>query len=115
MLSFRKRLPLEQRKVECRRVLLRHPGYVPAILERGNDDAPRIDREKFLLPRDLTAAQLHFVVRRRLKMGPSEALFLLCHGCTLGGNDYTVGQLHETRRDEDGFLYICYTLEHTFG
>ena len=115
MLPFRERLTPAQRAAECARVLARRPTYVPAILVRGDHAAPAVDREKYLLPPDLTAAQLHYIVRRRLRMDAREALFLLCGRRRVGG-ETTVRQLQDAHRDtEDGFLYVTYTLEHAFG
>jgi GABA(A) receptor-associated protein len=115
MLPFRARLTPEQRRAECERVSARRSGYVPTIVERGDRTAPRIDKEKFLIPVDLTGSQLHFVVRRRLRMEKSEALFLLCEGALVGPHT-TVGELYARHRSaEDGFLYVTYTLEHAFG
>lgn len=115
MLPFRRRLTPEQRRAECERVTARRPGYVPTIVERGDAAAPHIDKEKFLLPADLSGDQLTFVVRRRLRMDPSHALFLLCGG-KLVASATTAAELHRLHRDpEDGFLYVRYTLENAFG
>lgn len=116
MLPFRTRLTQEQRAREFTRVTTRHPEHVPTILERGDPAAPRLDREKFLLPPNLTVAQLVYVVRRRLRMGSDEALFLVCGKGTVVGGPTTVRELSLRFSDpSDGFLYVRYTLEHAFG
>lgn len=84
-------------------------------MERGSKEAPIIDREKFLVPQDITGMQLSYVVRRRLKIKPAEALFLLC-GNKLMPAHMSLGELHAAHQDsEDGFLYVQYSLENTFG
>jgi GABA(A) receptor-associated protein len=88
--------------------------FVPLIMERGSKDAPHIDKEKFLVPVDLTMAQLSFVVRKRLQMRAGDALFLMVNN-TLCTSTATAGSMYDTHRDTDGFLYVTYTLENTFG
>ena len=115
MMPFRSRLTPEQRRAECDRVTTRRPGFVPTIVERGDRNAPRIDKEKFLIPLELTGNQLQFVVRRRLCMDKSEALFLMCDNSLVGPNTTAQELYAKHRNPEDGFLYVTYTLEHAFG
>ena len=113
MLPFRRRLTLDQRRREFNRVS--SSDLVPTILERGGGlDTPRLDREKYLVPLDLTGAQMGFVVRRRLRLDASQSLFLVCGGQLVGATT-TVRELRDRTPSEDGFLYLTYTLENTFG
>ena len=114
MLPFRSRLTFEQRRLEYERISVKRPEYVPTIVVRGSRDAPSIDKEKYLLPRELTGAQLSYVIRRRLRMQATDALFLLCEGTTIPANK-DMRQLYSEYADEDGFMYITYTLENAFG
>lgn len=113
MLPFRQRLSEDQRKCEFSRISDRVGCLVPIIMERGKGDVPQIDREKFLVPVDLTMIQLSFVVRSRLKLRSSDAIFLVVNNtlCTTS----TAGEMYNANRDPDGFLYVTYTLENTFG
>ena len=112
--AFRASSTLQQRQVESRRVLKAHPHHVPVLVEPVDDRAPAIDKKKFLVPRDFTAAQLAFAVRRRMRMGATQALFLHCDGCLLTG-ETVLGGLCDAHRNEDGFLYVHYALENAFG
>lgn len=113
-LPYRERTPLAERAAASARARAQHPDHVPALLAcRG--DAPRLDREKFLLPHALTGAQLQYVVRRRLRMDNREALFLLCND-RLVPAAATARELDAQHRDpDDGFLHVTYALEHAFG
>ena len=111
---FRERFSAEQRAAECVRAS-RREGYVPTIIEPHGASAPPLDKEKYLLPADLTCAQLIYVVRKRLRMLPSEALFLFCHSTMIHGA-MPIRDLHfRFACQEDGFLYVCYSLENAFG
>ena len=115
MLPYRRRLTVDQRIRDRRHALSRKPDHVPVIVERGGLDVPAIDREKYLIPSDLTCAQFTYVIRRRLRMAPSEALFLMCNNRLLQGG-VVLSTLYPTFRDpDDGFLYVQYTLENAFG
>lgn len=83
-------------------------------MERGSRDVPRIDKEKFLVPMYLTMAQLSFVVRKRLQLHAGDALFLMVNK-TLCTSTATAGSMYDAHRDTDGFLYVTYTMENTFG
>ena len=77
MLPFRQRLTEDQRRQQFSHVSDKLHRFVPIIMERGSTDAPCIEKEKFLVPVDLTMAQLSFVVRKRLRLRAGDALFLL--------------------------------------
>ena len=114
MLPFRQRLTEDQRRREFSRVADKLNKFVPIIMERGNRETPHIDKEKYLVPVDLTMGQLSFVVRKRLQLKGSDALFLLVNKTLCTGTRLT-GDVYDTHRDPDGFLYVTYTLENTFG
>jgi GABA(A) receptor-associated protein len=112
MLPFRRRLTLDQRRHEFARV--QHYERVPLILERGSRETPAIDKEKFLVPRDLTVGQLTFVVRKRLKLDATRTIFLLVSNQLLTSTT-TIASVYDRHRNEDGFLYVTYTFENAFG
>lgn len=112
ILPFRKRVSLEKRKEEYERIRKTRPSHVPVVAERGTDQTPLLDKEKYLVPYGLTAGQFAYVLRRRLKMNPSEGLFLLCEGRALTGN--TILSSIKPSND-DGFMYVVYTIENAFG
>jgi GABA(A) receptor-associated protein len=75
---------------------------------------PLIDKQKFLVPADLTIAQFAFVIRRRLSVTSDQALFLFVNG-TLPPSSLLLRECYEQHKDRDGFLYVLYSSETTFG
>ena len=64
----------------------------------------------------VVVAHLLVVVRRRVHLDASSALFLLLDGGTLPAMTETVGALHRKHADaEDGFLYLKFARENAFG
>lgn len=112
---FRERFDVHARSAIYAKTRTRHPEHIPAILERGCDTLPHVDREKFLLPSTLTGAQLQYVIRRRLRLNKEQALFLVCNGLIVP-SDCTARELYARHHDpQDKLLYITYTAEHAFG
>jgi GABA(A) receptor-associated protein len=117
-LDFRDRHSFEQRSTECARIFSKFPGRIPVIVQRNkknnNNDTPKIDKEKFLVPGDLTLGQFVFVIRKRINLSPEKALFLFV-GNTLPTTGSLMREIYQLHKDEDGFLYVIYSGENSFG
>lgn len=118
----------EERRREFLRIRSEHPDRLPVILEKkkrhgrsgssrervADDDVPDLDRHKFLVPVDLSVGQFVYLIRRRIRLPPECAIFLFAHQ-TLPPVGSSVAQVYEEHRDSDGFLYLNYSGERTFG
>ena len=81
---------------------------------RGAKDVPPLDKNKFLAPKNMSMGQFIYVVRRRISLPAEKALFLFC-GDALPTTATHMAQLYQDFADTDGFLYMTYTSESTFG
>lgn len=117
MSSFQKRVPFEKRREEARSIRMRYPARVPVIVERAErcTSVPCIDKAKFLVPSDLTVGQFVYTIRKRIELEPEKALFVFVGGTTLPPTSATMAAMDDAYRHEDGFLYMTYTSESTFG
>lgn len=108
--------PFEKRKEESARMLSKHPNSICAIIEKNNNDKSidDIDKHKYLIPKELTVGQLLYVIRKRIHLTPQQAIFFYINN-TLPSSSTTIETLYKNYKDEDGFLYIRYTGENTFG
>ena len=105
----------EKRKSEAERIRAKYPDRVPVICEKADrSDIPDIDKKKYLVPADLTVGQFHYVIRKRIKLAPEKALFLFFSN-SIPPNAALMSTVYEEQKDEDGFLYIQYSGESTFG
>ena len=93
----------------------RYPDRVPIIIEPKCAQTPAIDKRKYMTPMGLTFAQLFYVVRKRLALGPEHGLFFFLDNNALARASATVTEVYNDYVDDDGFLYIKYSLENTFG
>jgi GABA(A) receptor-associated protein len=115
LLFLHPRTHTEKRKSEAERIRAKYPDRVPVICEKADrSDIPDIDKKKYLVPADLTVGQFHYVIRKRIKLAPEKALFLFCSN-SIPPNAALMSTIYEEQKDEDGFLYIQYSGESTFG
>jgi len=113
--SFKNEHPLEKRQAEALRIREKYPDRIPVIVEKaGRSDIPDIDKKKYLVPGDLTAGQFVYVIRKRIKLSPEKAIFIFVNNI-LPPTAALMSSIYEEHKDEDGFLYIVYSGENTFG
>lgn len=116
MKRYQDEKPFEERCIESETILNKYPSRVPLICERENPSDPPIQKSKFLVPSDLTLAQFAFIVRKQIDISPEQALFFIIHPKKVMPSAVTeMGELYRTYRDQDGFLYIRFMKENTFG
>ena len=104
-----------ERVKQYQKVMETHPNKVPVILEKAPSvDVPDVDRNKYLLPREFTVANFLDVIRKRTSLNKDQAIFLYVNG-TVPASNATFGAIYEQYKDDDGFLYVVYTGESSFG
>jgi GABA(A) receptor-associated protein len=105
------------RQMESLKMLNKYPDRIPVICQRhnrANKECPFIDKIKYLIPLDLTVGQFVYVIRKRMHMASEKALFIFIEG-TIPPMSSLMSQVYKEYQDEDGFLYISYNTENTFG
>ena len=113
--KFRNSYSFKDRIDESTRVMKKYPDRIPVICEKvlGRDN-PEIDKNKYLVPIDLTIGNFLVVIRKRIKLQDFESLLLLVNG-SIPSSTTTFIEIYHKHKDEDGYLYITYTKENVFG
>lgn len=113
---FKLEYPFESRIVESYRIITKYPDRVPIICERQLtcNSINTISKKKYLVPNEYTCGQFIFIIRKQLKLTAESAIFLFVDGF-IPATTQTIGQLYIEHKDADGFLYINYASENTFG
>jgi GABA(A) receptor-associated protein len=97
-------------------ILEKYPDRVPIIIQPSKSDrnAYPIDKSKYITPRDLTLLQLQQIIRKRIKFPAEKALYMFINN-KIYPITSVIGPVYDTNKDPDGFLYITYCQESTFG
>lgn len=113
--TFKEINPFVNRKEEADRIMIKYPERVPVICEKvSKSEVPDIDKNKFLVPLDLSVGQFLFVVRKRISVPSEKAIFIFVNN-TLPAHTALMSQIYKEHKDPDGFLYITYSGESTYG
>lgn len=113
--SFKDEFTFEQRLEESRDIQAKYPDRVPVIVERyANSDLPQMEKKRYLVPRDMSVGQFIYILSSRLHLAPGKALFIFVEN-TLPQTASLMDSVYESFKDKDGFLYMCYSTEKTFG
>ena len=113
---YKHQLSFQDRCLETYRILQKYPDRVPIICEKATTHryVPDLDNKKYLVPSELTVGHFMYVIRKRMNLKPEEAIFLFV-GNNMPPSSYNIGDLYHKYKDIDGFLYMHYSKEHTFG
>ena len=114
--TFSKKYSFDKRLSEAERVLAKYPDRIPVIVERytGQNTLPVMDKQKFLVPNDLTVGQFVYVIRKRIKLSSDKAIFIMIDN-KLPPTSYLLSQIYDTSKNKDKFLYMKYSSENVFG
>lgn len=117
---FRERFDAKDRENESRRIRSKYPERVPVIAEPAKNCSLALAegeelKTKFLVPNSLTIGQFIYIIRKRQKLTPEQAIFLFVNGRTIPAHTALMSQIYEEHGSPDGFLYMEYSGESTFG
>lgn len=104
-----------KRRKSFESITLKYPNRVPVLVERGTMDSPEIDKNKFLVPKNITLADFMTIIRSRIKMDSTQSLYFMVNGVMPRATDYMDILYNKHKNIDDGFLYITYCIENTFG
>ena len=95
----------------------KYPDKIPVIFVPSNN-APALDKRKFLIPRDLLVLQVNTIIRQKIKLDSVQALYIYFgrnKNIEIPAFNTLISEAYEKYKDENGILYITYALENTFG
>tara|TARA_B100001287_G_scaffold57166_1_gene45432 strand:+ start:438 stop:845 length:408 start_codon:yes stop_codon:yes gene_type:complete len=112
--KFKSNHPFEKRLNESKRILEKYPDRVPVICERITNNVPQVDRKKYLCPGDLSLANFMYVIRKRMNLSSDKSLYFFVNDKMMPCSAL-LSSVYDSEKADDGFLYINYGGESTFG
>ena len=115
---FKYHTSFEDRIRQSTTIREKHPSKVPIIVQKHHTEShlTDLDKTKFLVSLDFTGSHLTRVVCHRLqRLSETKALFFLTESGKLFQPNTLISTIYEESKDDDGFLYIFYHSENTFG
>ncbi|XP_057996608.1 autophagy-related protein 8C-like [Hevea brasiliensis] len=105
----------ERRQAEVARIREKYPDKIPVIAEKaGMSDVPDIEEKKYIVSADSTVGQFIYGICQKIKLDAEKAIFVLIKN-TLPPTGSLMSAIYEESKEEDGFLYVTYSGENTFG
>ena len=94
----------------------KYTDRIPVIIEKDIRcrDSIEISKNKYLFPRTMNISEIITIIRKNIKMDSSKAIFIFVDGCLVPMNN-SIESIYNSHANEDGFLYVTYTYESTFG
>lgn len=113
---FREEHSLKKRREESRKIKIKYPNRIPVILEqdRRSTPLPELPVSKYLAPVHYTVGQFQYYIRSKYSLDAAQSLFFFCQN-EIPANSKLMSEVYREYKDDDGFLYISYAGENTFG
>jgi hypothetical protein len=106
---------LEERKKESKFLMQKNKNCVPIIFEKGyTHQTIQFKKSRFIVSLYITIGQLIYIIRNYYSIDPFVSLFLFINK-NIPSNSCLIVDIYNREKDEDGFLYIQYFTENTFG
>jgi GABA(A) receptor-associated protein len=111
-----KKKSFEARLAESIKIKKKYSDRIPVIIEKHISalNIAKIDKSKYLVPSSMTLGQFLLVIRNRIKLGPEQSIFFFINN-GMQPFSSTISELYNNFQDKDGFLYLHYASENTFG
>lgn len=100
-------------------IISKYPDRVPVYVRKAptaKDNIDDLEKHKYLIPVDMTMGNFLCVIRKHVKLSPSQAIFIfISKKNILVPNSSMFGEIYKQYVDEDKMLHLDYTGENTFG
>lgn len=113
--NFTSSLSLEKRKEMSSNAKDNNPGYIPVIIANAKN-TPGISKNKLMIEGNSKFREFILSVKNLIPdLKPEQNIFFYFSGSSLIKNDQKLFDIYEKYKHQDGFLYVVYACENTFG
>jgi GABA(A) receptor-associated protein len=113
--EFKSKAKDSERLEQAMKVISKYPERVPIFVESRDIN---LNKNKYLVPRDLTVGQFMYIIRKNMQLKSDEALFLFFgeKPGIIPPTGALISDVYEQHMDTvDHFLYGRITKENVFG
>ena len=117
MSKFKNQNTFEDMSKECRRILSKYKDRVPIIVEKGTSckSLPDFDKNKYLVPNNITMGQFISTIRKRIQLEPTKAIFYFVDDTHIPSPSDSLETIYSKYKDPTGFLFLTVTGENVYG
>jgi GABA(A) receptor-associated protein len=108
-------MSLQKKLNENANLSKRYPSKIPVIIYTRNKNISEPEKCKFLIDKNVSIAEFLTVLRKYVKLDPTESIYLFTEDNSIPPSSHLMSQVFDAHKNEDNFLYLEYTLESTFG
>lgn len=106
---------MSDKKLNSQKIMEKYPDKIPIIVTKfKNTDLPVINKSKFIVPKDMNFRNFVYIIRKYIKISSEKAIFITINGRLCPSNE-SLGEIYDNMKNDDGFLYMEYSSENTFG
>ena len=112
-----KKKPLSERQDQATKIMKKFFPKLPVIIDRCNKTDPMIEKNKYLIEPDTSISTIITIIRKRVKIDAYQNIFVFIDNEVPNAN-HTIGEIYHKKAllsNHDGFLYLNYSIENTFG
>ena len=113
---FKEENTLDERIRIVKDLKKKYIGKIPIICEKSSNCKFELEiKSHFMFPNDLYFNEFIYIIRQKLKLKSSVAIFLIIDDkYSIMGND-PISIIYEKYKDKDGILYIHYSDQEIYG
>lgn len=101
--------------LQSEKIMKKYPDKIPVIVTKfKNTDLPEINKSKYIVPKDMNFTNFVYIIRKHVKLSSDKAIFITINNKLCPSNS-TLGEIYDDMKNDDGFLYMEYSSENTFG
>ena len=95
----------------------KYPDKVPVVLKRnkGSKHIKDIGVVKYLVQDYITVSQFMYIIRKKIKIDSTEALYLYANEQNVLNNNLDMIAVYNEYKSDDGLLKLTYAGENVFG
>lgn len=113
--DFKMKYTYDDRKKKSSDMIKKYPDKVCVILEKGDNTVQDLDTSQFVLNKNVTVGHLIYMIREGINIAQYDSIYIFIEKGYIPISSDNIGRLYDKYADQDGFLYMTYCREKTFG